>query len=209
LAIGALPLVAGCGGSDEGRTLQAPSPDQTTTTTLAAATSETVTTGVDAGSATGDGAAATQLPEAMALTSPTIVEGGEIPAANTCRGADVSPALQWTPAPVGTVELAVVVRDLDAGGFVHWVIAGMSPTTGGLAEATAPTGAVEATNEFGRPGWAGPCPPEGTHTYDIRVYALSQPSGVTAGQPGAEAAIQVEATPAVMSAVLSGWARAG
>ncbi len=200
-----LPLVAACG-ADDGRALRTPSPDQTTTTVP---TSQATTSGVEPGSATGDGATSTSLPEPMRLSSPAIAEGGEIPVDHTCRGGDGSPPLQWTPAPAGTVELAVVVRDIDADGFVHWVIAGLPATTGGLAEVTPPAGAVEATNEFGRPGWAGPCPPAGTHNYDIRVYALSQPSGVTPGQPGADAATQVEATPAVMSAVLSGWASAG
>jgi Raf kinase inhibitor-like YbhB/YbcL family protein len=111
--------------------------------------------------------------------------------------------------PSGTVELAVVVRDIDAGGLVHWVIAGLPSDSGGLAEGAPPAGAVEAANDLGRVGWAGPCPPSGTHNYDIRVYALSEHSGVTAGQPGADAAARIEAAPALMSAVLSGRSTAG
>ncbi len=177
MALGALPLVGACSASDEGRALRPPDPDQTTTT----------------------------APSATPLTlwSGTVTEGGEVPVDHTCRGRDVSPPLQWTGVPSGTVELAVVVRDVDAGGFVHWVIAGLASDVGGLAEGAPPAGSVEATNDFGRPGWAGPCPVTGEHNYEIRLYALSQPSGVTAGQPGAAAAAQVEASPALMSAVLS------
>jgi hypothetical protein len=36
----------------------------------------------------------------------------------------------------------------------------------------------------GRDGWAGPCPPSGTHRYVFTVYALSEPLGLG---PGAEA----------------------
>lgn len=220
LAIAALAGLTACGESDDGRTLRPPSPDQTTTTV---ATTTPTTAGVDAGSASdatgadgsGDGAgdgsedatATTRRP--LRLSSSAFDEGGEFPTEFTCRGADVSPPLLWNDVPDGTAELAVVVRDVDAEGFVHWLVAGIPPATGGIAQATPPDGAVEATNDFGRPGWGGPCPPSGTHHYEIRVYALSEPSGVTDGQPGAEAALQVEDTPALVSAVLSATASAG
>lgn len=204
LTVGVAVLGTACG-TDDGRTLRAPSADQTTTTV---ATSQPTAAGVDAGSATGDEATATTT-EPLRLSSTAISEAGEFPADHTCRGADVSPPLEWTAVPEGTAELAVVVRDVDAEGFVHWVVAGIPPDTAGLEEATPLATAVEATNDFGRPGWAGPCPPSGTHNYEVRVYALSQASGVTEGQAGAPAAAQVEATPALMSAVLSGWAAAG
>ena len=201
LIAGALPLLAACG--DDGRALRAPSPDQTTTTVAASQS----TGGVDAGSASASEGATTVPP--LQLSSSAIAEAGEIPADNTCRGRDVSPPLLWTAAPEGTAELAIVVRDVDAEGFVHWVIAGLPPDVAGLAAATPPAAAAEATNDFGRPGWAGPCPPAGTHHYEFRVYALAQASGVTDGQAGAEAAAQVESTPALSSAVLSAWASAG
>lgn len=202
VALPAIALVAvSCGATDDGRTLRPPTPDQTTTTVAS------TTPGVDAGSA---GDEETTAPtEPLRLSSPAFDEGGVIPADHTCRGSDVSPPLRWTGVPAGTVELAVIVRDIDADGFVHWVVAGIDPTTGGLAEGTLPPGAVEATNDFGRAGWSGPCPPQGTHYYDVRVYALSEPSGITAGQAGADATGRIEAAPALLSAALSGSAGAG
>ena len=209
LALTATVLAAGsaCAATDDGRVLRPPAAHQTTTTV--ATTLPPTTAGVDAGSASGDGGSTAPLPDPMILTSPVIAEAGELPVDNTCRGADRSPPLSWTRPPVGTVELAVVVRDVDAEGFVHWVIAGIDPATGGVAEATPPAGSVEATNDFGRPGWTGPCPTDDTHHYDIRVYALAHPSGITPGQPGAEAAAAIEMAPALMSAVLSAWAAPG
>jgi Raf kinase inhibitor-like YbhB/YbcL family protein len=200
--------------TDDGRALRPPSADQTTTTV--ATTLPPTTAGVDAGSASGEDAGATTAPtdpfvasEPIVLTSPVLVEGGEVPVDNTCRGADRSPPLSWTTPPAGTVELAVVVRDTDADGFVHWVIAGIDPGTGGIAEGTPPPGTIEATNDFGRPGWAGPCPTDDRHDYDIRVYALARPSGVTAGQPGAEAVAAIESDPSFTTAALSAWADPG
>jgi len=209
-ATAVLLLAAGaCGDSADGRSLRTPRPDQTTTTVATSA----ATAGVDAGSAgsDGEGASTSTAPtaEPLALSSSAIPEGGEVPARYTCRADDVSPPLLWTGVPAGTVEVALVVRDVDAEGFVHWVIAGLPPDLGGLAEGTPPAGAVEAANDFGRPGWGGPCPPAGTHNYEFRVYALAQPSGVVAGEPGADAAARVEAAPALASAVLSASASAG
>ncbi len=204
-----LLVVTGCGDSADGRSLSTPSPDQTTTTVAASG----ATAGVDAGSASaGDAdAASTTAPaaEPLTLSSSAIADNGVVPARYTCRAEDVSPPLLWQGVPAGTVELAVVVRDVDAEGFVHWAIAGLPPDLAGLAEGTPPAGAVEAANDFGRPGWAGPCPPAGTHTYEFRIYALSQPSGVVAGEPGSDAAGRVEAGPALASAVLSASASAG
>jgi Raf kinase inhibitor-like YbhB/YbcL family protein len=198
----ALAVVAGlaaCG--DDGRDLAEPRPDQTTTTT---GPGESSSEGVGIGTGQGDGEG-----DLLTLSSPAFADGAEIPVDHTCRGANRSPALQWTGVPSGTAEIAVVVRDIDfANGFVHWVIAGIPPSQGGIADDTPPAGAVEATNALGQPGYAGPCPPSGTHTYEFRVYALAQPSGVTAGEAGNEAASKVEATPALMSALLSGTSSA-
>jgi Raf kinase inhibitor-like YbhB/YbcL family protein len=190
--VGGLGGIAGCG--NDGDALRSPTANQTTTTRPPATES------------TAPGATAPA--PALRLTSQTFAEGGGIPDLHTCRGEDVSPALLWTGVPEGTTELAVVVRDLDANGFVHWVVAGLSPDLGGLAQGAVPGGAVEATNDFGRAGWSGPCPPSGTHHYEFRVYALAQASGVAQGERGTEAAERVETAPALASAALSGTSSA-
>jgi Raf kinase inhibitor-like YbhB/YbcL family protein len=188
-----LGAAAGCGSDDEGRQLAKPKPDQTTTTA--------------AGQSTDSGAAAgTNSKPSLKLASTAFSDGRTIPKQFTCRGADQSPPLQWSGVPEGTVELALVVRDVDIGGFVHWVIAGMDPQLGGIAEDTPPSGAIEANNAIGRPGYAGPCPPSGTHHYEFRLYALTTASGVTAGETEPGAAEKVEKAPSLGSALLTGLA---
>jgi Raf kinase inhibitor-like YbhB/YbcL family protein len=200
-------LLAACGDSKEGRVLRPPSPDQTTTSSTTAPAEEAG--GADAGSASGDAGGSSTTRGPLQLSSSAIPAGGEIPLDHTCRGADVSPPLLWTGVPAGTAELAVVVRDMSAEGFVHWVIAGIPATTGGIAAGTPPDGAVEAANDFGRSGWAGPCPPSGSHDYEFVVYALAQPSGLTAAEAAPDAAARIEQTPALSSAALSATASAG
>jgi Raf kinase inhibitor-like YbhB/YbcL family protein len=113
-------------------------------------------------------------PAALQLVAPWR-EGASIPARHTCDGDDVSPALTWTAVPPDTVELAVTLTDLDAPGFVHWVVFGLAPTTTGLAEGALPTGATTWPNSGGDDTYIGPCPPEGAeHRYLFTVHALNQ-----------------------------------
>jgi Raf kinase inhibitor-like YbhB/YbcL family protein len=205
LATCAVALVlAGCG--DEGQELRAPSSDQTTTsvsTTSTTASPSTTEVAAGTGGASG-GAASPTTATTLRLTSPAFGNGQPIPPEYTCVGEDVSPPLAWAGVPAGTAELALVVRDPDADGFVHWVIAGLPPDVGGLARGNPPSQAVEELNDFGRQGWSGPCPPSGTHNYDFRIYALAEPSGLAAGADGAQAAEQLESATVLASAALSG-----
>jgi Raf kinase inhibitor-like YbhB/YbcL family protein len=206
---------AGCG--NDGTELRSPSPDLTTTTASTTASTTATTSTPSTAPATGDGpsgdagdaggaasTASTAATGVFQLTSPAFTEGGTIPDEFTCVGDDVSPPRAWSGGPAGTVELALVVRDPDADGFVHWVVAGLPAATGGLAKGKPPAGATQALNDFGRAGWAGPCPPSDVHHYDFRIYALSAPSGVAAETAAAEAADRVETAPVLASAALSG-----
>ena len=73
---------------------------------------------------------------AWEMTSPSFEDGGAIPARYTADGEDVSPQLDWTDPPEGTVELALICDDPDApsGDWVHWVVYGLPADIGGLAE---------------------------------------------------------------------------
>jgi Raf kinase inhibitor-like YbhB/YbcL family protein len=108
----------------------------------------------------------------MRLTSSAFAEAEPIPAKHACDGDDVSPALEWTGAPDGTVVVALCLDDPDAGRypFTHWLAWGLSPA-GSLAEGEpAP---AEGRNDFGAPGFRGPCPPPGKpHRYVFTLYAL-------------------------------------
>jgi hypothetical protein len=107
------------------------------------------------------------------LTSAAFADGQPIPERFTCDGDDVSPQLAWTAPPDGTRSLALCVDDPDAGRypFTHWLAWGLVATAGRLEEGEAAPG--EGRNDFGAPGWRGPCPPPGKpHRYVFRLYAL-------------------------------------
>jgi len=112
--------------------------------------------------------------------------GGDIPAKFTCEGKDVSPALTWTNPPAGTKGFALIVDDPDAPGgtFTHWIVVGIRAEGRALPEGVNKSGNVlsvrgggkQNTNDFGRVGYNGPCPPPGKpHRYFFRLYALDSP----------------------------------
>jgi Raf kinase inhibitor-like YbhB/YbcL family protein len=123
------------------------------------------------------------ITDEITVSSSAFTEGASIPERHTCDGEDVSPPLAWSGAPEGTAAYVLLVDDPDARSFVHWVVSDIPAEVTDVAEGSG-GGGVEGRNDFGRHGWAGPCPPSGTHRYVVTVYALSQALGL---EPGAEA----------------------
>ncbi|MDT3275366.1 YbhB/YbcL family Raf kinase inhibitor-like protein [Shewanella sp. SP2S2-4] len=97
-----------------------------------------------------------------------------------CSGNNIAPSLTWQNAPAGTKSFAVTFYDKDAptgSGFWHRVVydisAKASTLAGGVNGGALPSGAIEANTDLGKPGFFGPCPPEGReHSYVWTVHAL-------------------------------------
>jgi len=111
------------------------------------------------------------------LESAAFAEGGVIPRLHTCEGADLSPALEWNGEPDGARSFALIVDDPDAPGGVwnHWLLWDLPRSTHALAQGFKSGQAGESgTNDFGRLGYGGPCPPKGhgPHRYFFKLYAL-------------------------------------
>ncbi len=129
------------------------------------------------------------LPLVFELTSSAWLPGAVIPARHTCSGDDVSPPLSWTAPPETAVSLALVTDDPDASGrtWSHWLVWNLPTTVRSLAEGqrVGAPGMVQGTNDFGKVGYSGPCPPpgHGTHRVFTRLYALDTllPLGEAAG----------------------------
>jgi len=101
-----------------------------------------------------------------------------------CNGANQSPELHWSNAPVGTQSFAITMYDMDAptgSGFWHWVLTDIPATVlklqrgaGNISAKLAPSACVQGMNDTGARGYQGPCPGEGepAHRYILTVYAL-------------------------------------
>jgi Raf kinase inhibitor-like YbhB/YbcL family protein len=126
------------------------------------------------------------------IISQKFKEGEEIPDRYACKGVNVSPPLEWSPV-VDVVKYAIICEDPDAaqGIWTHWVIFNIPKELNAVDEwimerEETENGAKQGLNDFGTVGYRGPCPPDGTHRYYYRIYALDSeidlPSMITRTQ---------------------------
>ncbi|MEY9849120.1 YbhB/YbcL family Raf kinase inhibitor-like protein [Streptacidiphilus sp. MAP5-3] len=127
-----------------------------------------------------------QAPENFTLTSPAFEHGAPIPEAYRGRmfGANVSPALEWTQPPAGTVELVLIAQDPDVPmgkPATHALALGIDPSLKGipdnaLAHPSPVPGIRHGKGALGRRGWAGPMPvrSHGPHAYVFQLFAVDR-----------------------------------
>ena len=114
----------------------------------------------------------------LMISSPAFKDGGNIPSKFTCDTPQaVNPALVFGGVPAKAQALVLVMSDPDvpkslipSGEFTHWMVWDIPPTSKGYAEG-AGTGGV---NGAGQPGYMGPCPPDKSHRYFFRLYAVDK-----------------------------------
>ncbi len=108
-----------------------------------------------------------------------------------CTGNNVSPELHWSNPPSGTKSYAITVYDPDAptgSGWWHWTVFNIPLKITSLREGekykpfkvgeeVITYGNVgEGRTDFGKPGYGGPCPPEGDnpHHYIFTLHAIKE-----------------------------------
>src|SRR5437868_241062 len=120
---------------------------------------------------------------ALRVSSSVFADGAPIPKKYTCDGQDVPPPLELSGVPTQSKSIAVICEDPDApsGTFTHWVLYDVPASTGAIGEGASIGKA--GMNDFGKPGFGGPCPPkkDGAHNYRFHVYALDVDSLGRAG----------------------------
>ena len=122
----------------------------------------------------------------LTLTTSAFSDGGEIPARFTQSDPNaVSPKLEWTNVPAGTVTFALILHDPDVAlqkktdDVLHWMIFNIPGTAHELAEgvpanATLSDGTIQAKNLRGGVGYMGPGAPAAGphHHYSFELFAL-------------------------------------
>ena len=114
----------------------------------------------------------------MRLLSSAFADRSAIPRRFTCDGENLSPPLQWSDAPEETCSFVLLCDDPDAPGgtWHHWAVYDIPPDQSGLVDNAAQKARLkQATNDFRKVGYGGPCPPpgHGVHHYRFRLLALS------------------------------------
>ena len=122
------------------------------------------------------------------LKSNAFEYGGMIPKDFTCQGENISPSLNWDGVHKNTKTFALICEDPDAPGgtWIHWVIYNIPGDKKSLQKDFPRTkllddGTKQGTNDFGRIGYGGPCPPHGIHSYIFKLYALDSALNLQAG----------------------------
>lgn len=113
----------------------------------------------------------------LAVSSPDFTTLDRIPAEFSADGGNQTPRLEFSGAPEGTVEYALIVNDPDAPlaqGFTHFVVYGI-PADATTLDLEA-EGVRGGPNGTGQATWFGPQPPvgHGIHHYFFFLYALSE-----------------------------------
>jgi len=149
-------------------------------------------------------------PPSLLISSSSFADLSRIPTKYTCAATTpppggprnistgISPALQWTNVPKGTVSFALIMHDPDAHvpkaptDVTHWLVFNIPADVTQLPEAVAPdaplpNGALQGTNITGRAGYQGSCAGPGSpHHYTFELFALDQeldlPQGATREQ---------------------------
>lgn len=119
----------------------------------------------------------------MNIQSPGFKDCERLPDKYSYVQKNLSPPLEWSDIPPGTVELAIICDDPDAPGknWVHWVIWGIPASMKSLPEGVPKDEvlsrlgvAKQGWNDFGLIGYDGPAPPPGpVHRYFFKLYAVS------------------------------------
>jgi Raf kinase inhibitor-like YbhB/YbcL family protein len=129
----------------------------------------------------------------LALTTTAFADGAEIPTKYTSADPNgVSPKLEWTNVPAGTVTFALILHDPDVAlqkntdDVLHWMAFNIPGTAKELPEAmaataTMPDGTIQAKNIRGAVGYMGPgAPPGPHHHYTFELFALDAKLDLTA-----------------------------
>ena len=110
----------------------------------------------------------------LKITSPEFENNGIIPDKYTCNGMGVNPPLKIEGIPINAETLALIVDDPDApmGAWDHWILWNIPAKIDEIREASVPEGALQGGNGWVRKDYGAPCPPNGTHRYFFKIYAL-------------------------------------
>jgi len=95
--------------------------------------------------------------------------------ANTERGKNLSPQLSWEKAETAQAYVIYMI-DPDGNNWIHLISGTLTKEEVAQGEITSISGGTSET------GYIGPYPPDGTHSYEVYVFALKKAKTSYAGE---------------------------
>jgi hypothetical protein len=107
----------------------------------------------------------------LMVKSTAFANNNYIPLKYTCDGPNVNPALVIEDIPKNSKSLVVIMDYTNSpnGEFTHWLMWNIPPKKY-IVENSAP--GIQGVNSMLQNKYYGPCPPNGMHKYNFKVYAL-------------------------------------
>jgi len=115
------------------------------------------------------------------LSSPDVVDGGDLPIDYTCDGTSSTLPLEWSGVPAETESFALIMWHIPPnGGFKwYWILYDIPSNIQSLPKNVKGLGTL-GSNGKGRTEYDPPCSKgAGSKTYTYTVYALSAPPQIT------------------------------
>ena len=107
------------------------------------------------------------------ITSPSFENNGQMPRSFGADNGNISPDFDITNVPTNTGSMALIMRDLDDGGSIHWAVWNIPPDKTRIFQKEVwGDNVVVATNAFGD-GYVGPFPPS-EHRYETSIYFFTE-----------------------------------
>lgn len=107
----------------------------------------------------------------LTVKSSAFAQGHYIPLKHSCGSKNINPDISIEGLPAKTVSMVLIMDDTDSpnGEFTHWLMWNIPPIKK-IKENSAP--GIQGKNSKNENKYHGPCPPNGIHTYNFKVYAL-------------------------------------
>lgn len=137
----------------------------------------------------------------LELTSSAFEDGQQMPDSVGYANDNESPPLAIAGVPDDAESLVLIMDDPDAEPVVghvwdHWLVWDIDPATTELPAGWDGGGATVGYNDYPEAAYGGPAPPEGSHTYHFKLYALDAQLGLPAearkARVGSEIALGAE-----------------
>lgn len=119
----------------------------------------------------------------LELTSTSFADGEQMPDAVGYANENESPPLDISGVPDDAESLVLVMDDPDAEPVVghvwdHWLVWDIDPSTTDIPAGWDGGRATVGFNDYPEQAYGGPAPPEGSHTYHFKLYALDTELGL-------------------------------
>ena len=113
------------------------------------------------------------IQDKLRIKSPNFLYGEKIPKKYTPYGKDIHPSFYWFGFPKETKSFVILCEDPDTPSgkiFTHWAVKNIPVNIKKIEEGQSI--GEEIKNSWGFERYSGPKPPNGTHRYFFRIYAI-------------------------------------